>query len=118
MSSFLIPLHQRDDQPFGAISIRLSGPKPDPFIAFTPPPPLVSHQHTPPGKQGTTPARVDAGDHVRVYCDARYALGLRTWLYGIEVDRAVIKAGTGMFRPFDKVRLVLAGERGEVLIVA
>ena len=121
MTAFLLPLCEIRDQPFGPISIRLSGPKPDPFIALKPYPPLVSHQYLPPlpiNKDATGPVRGETGDHIRVYCDAKGALGLRTWFHGIEVDRAMIKAGEGLLRPFDKVRLILVGEMGEALIVA
>lgn len=118
MISFLIPLHVRDDGPFGPLSIRLSGPKPDPFLALTPSPPLLSHRSIAPDKPGGRPIRPETGDHIRVYCDASRALGLRTWFHGIEVDRSAIKAGEGVFKPFHRVRLVLVGERGEALIVA
>jgi len=118
MISFLIPLIQRPDQPFGPLSIRLSGSKPDPFLALIPPRALVTHEHLPPDKQGQTPVRVETGDHIRVYCNIKSSLALRTWLHGIEVDRSAIKAGAGVFRPFNRVRLVLVGGRGECLTVA
>ena len=65
-----------------------------------------------------TPVRVETGDHLRVYCDARRVLSIRTWFHGIEVDRAAVKAGEGTLKLFDRIRLVLVGERGEALIVA
>ena len=118
LSSFLLPLYHRQDQPFGPISIRLSGPKPDPFIALNPPQPLMTHQRLPHGKEGMTPMRVETGDHIRVYCDAKCILSIRTWFHGVEVDRAAVKAGEGTLKLFNKIRLVLVGERGEALIVA
>ena len=65
------------------------------------------------------------GDHIRLYCDLKHALALRTWIHSVEVDSAQLGldsalAGNGdkLFRPFDKVRLVLIGHRGEALVVA
>jgi hypothetical protein len=61
---------------------------------------------------------------MRVYCDAKDALSLRTWLHGVHVDAKATgqpgDVGTGGKgrRLFDKVRLCLIGEQGEVLIVA
>jgi hypothetical protein len=126
------------------LSIVFSGPKPDPFIALLPPPRLLEHAHgTKPGsnrkveveKENATavpapsemsnavpgrPVRVEAGDHMRIYCDAKEALSLRTWLHGIHVEGQPGQGGNGEKgrRLFDKVRLCLIGEKGEVLIVA
>ncbi len=118
MSAFLVPLHQRPDLPFGPLSIKLSGSKPDPFIALTPPPPPSSHTSAPIGKRDMRPVRVETGDHIRVYCNAKHALALRTWFHGIEVDRGSIQSGEGILKLFHRVRLVLVGERGEALVVA
>jgi hypothetical protein len=144
VQSFLVPLRQ--SRLFG-LSIAFSGPKPDPFIALIPAAPLRKHLNA--GKphlkddnemkhgidntassavhetqRSSRPVRVEAGDHVRVYCDASEALSLRTWLHGIHVDLdgeaaagAASKSSKGR-RLFDKVRLCLIGQRGEVLIVA
>ncbi|RSH82175.1 hypothetical protein EHS25_006108 [Saitozyma podzolica] len=148
---FLLPLYRDGSQPFGAVSIAVSGPKPDPFLALVPPNPLEAHWSATPrepakaaqsakavtggdvsvsvslrrsndghhghhghdGDRGETspadpgvvagkadsnrpvpvPVRVEAGDHIRVYCNAKHALALRTWLYGIEVGSEVLDAG-------------------------
>lgn len=87
-TDFVLPLQTDPVLPLGNISLAVSGPKPDPFIALKPPKPLKRHMHA--GKAEHTleipPVRVEAGDHIRLYCDAKHALRLRTWLYGIEVD--------------------------------
>ena len=129
MTSFLIPLHARQDLPFGSLSIRLSGPKPDPFINLSPPIPLSIHQHLPPRppefgddrittRSEARPIRPETGDHIRVYCDAKHALALRTWFHGVSIDRSSIGEGEGVLRLFQRTRLVLVGPRGEALIVA
>jgi hypothetical protein len=112
---FLLPLYRDGSQPFGALSIALSGPKPDPFIALHPAPSLETHlflhvsKETPPDQvpikpggnetpHGTkkdvdralTPTRPESGDHIRLYCDARYALSLRSWLYGVEIPISIL----------------------------
>ncbi|GFZ48333.1 hypothetical protein JCM24511_06081 [Saitozyma sp. JCM 24511] len=150
---FLLPLYRDGTQPFGALSIAVSGPKPDPFLALVPPNPLEAHLSVTPrapppalnagtkhaaivvsprrsndgfdardshdvhnGIDGSAnlsacpedeaveadtnrpvpaPVRVEAGDHIRVYCNAKHALALRTWLYGIEVGSEVLDAGVG-----------------------
>lgn len=132
-------------QPFGPCSIRLSGPKPDPYIALKPAPPLeptiwssttpvdTAHGET----QNPRPVRPEIGDHIRIYCDADRALSLRMLLNGIEVEPSILDADDstgggrkpsqsvtlkrGRYSPFggsDKIRLVLVGERGEALVVA
>ena len=141
IQSFLLPL--RRSRVYG-LSIVFSGPKPDPFIALLPPPHLMEHAHSvkprsnrkvevekenaaagiPPMEALTPvsgkPVRVEAGDHMRIYCDAKEALSLRTWLHGIHVDGQPGQGANGEKgrRLFDKVRLCLIGEKGEVLIVA
>lgn len=131
VQSFLLPLRQ--SRLFG-ISLAFSGPKPDPFIALPAAPRLTPHVHIPkkstgPGPQiadsPTPPVRPEVGDHLRVYCDAKEALSLRTWLNGVAVDRSAVDGdgittgGQGQPRKlFEKVRLCLVGDRGEVLIVA
>jgi hypothetical protein len=143
VQSFLLPLRQ--SRLYG-LSIAFSGPKPDPFIALVPPTPLTRHQYagkarlangqapkklvtngdddTRPADASTMlngPARIEAGDHIRLYCDASEALSLRTWLHGVHVDASHgVAAGAQAKgkRMFDKVRLCLIGPRGEVLIVA
>jgi hypothetical protein len=141
VQSFLLPLRQ--SRLYG-LSIAFSGPKPDPFIALVPPAPLAKHQYA--GKARSAddkdpkklvakgdaqsaeasgmplgPVRVEAGDHIRLYCDASEALSLRTWLHGVHVDASQGVAEGAQAkgkRMFDKVRLCLIGPRGEVLIVA
>jgi len=141
IQSFLLPL--RRSRVYG-ISLVFSGPKPDPYIALIPPAKLLKHAHidssplerngvlaqdvmldkSPNGSSPSQPVRVEAGDHMRVYCDAKDALSLRTWLHGVHVDaKATGQAGDAGHggngrRLFDKVRLCLIGEKGEVLIVA
>jgi len=141
IQSFLLPL--RRSRVYG-ISIVFSGPKPDPFIALIPPKKLTGHAHIDStltssngvvkkdvpldeslnGSNPKQPVRVEAGDHMRVYCDAKDALSLRTWLHGVHVDaKATGQAGDAGHgakgrRLFDKVRFCLIGEKGEVLIVA
>jgi len=141
IQSFLLPL--RRSRVYG-LSIVFSGSKPDPFIALLPPPQLTDHAHSlrsgsnrkpEVGKENaiavttlpemsnavpSRPVRVEAGDHMRIYCDAKEALSLRTWLHGIHFDGQPGQGGTGEKgrRLFDKVRLCLIGEKGEVLIVA
>lgn len=147
VQSFLLPLRQ--SRLYG-LSIAFSGPKPDPYIALVSPAPLRKHLNA--GKSHSRkddlsnktvgdpvsgagadqdktrlngrPVWVEAGDHVRVYCDASEALSLRTWLHGVHVDLdgeaaagAASESSKGR-RLFDKVRLCLIGQRGEVLIVA
>jgi hypothetical protein len=64
------------------------------------------------------------GDHIRLYCDARYALSLRTWLNSIEVElSSLLPDRSDILFPspyllFKKIRLVLVGSLGEALIVA
>ncbi|BEI80427.1 hypothetical protein CcaverHIS002_0109560 [Cutaneotrichosporon cavernicola] len=99
----------RDPARYGALHLAFSGPKPDPYLAPQPPPPLEAHTHTPEGARGRVPVRVEAGDHMRIYCDAAFALSLRTWLHWWETDGR---------RPFDRARFALVGPRGEVLVVA
>lgn len=141
IQSFLLPL--RRSRVYG-ISIVFSGPKPDSFIALIPPATLLKHDHIDSsplkrngvlaqdvildkisnGSSPSQPVRVEAGDHMRVYCDAKDALSLRTWLHGVHVDAETTgqagDAGLGGKgrRLFDRVRLCLIGEKGEVLIVA
>jgi hypothetical protein len=69
------------------------------------------------------PIRSEAGDHLRIYCDAKEALSLRTWLNGVAIDPTIVgptREGVENkpWKLFDKVRLCLIGERGEVLMVA
>ncbi|WVQ95734.1 hypothetical protein IAU59_002833 [Kwoniella sp. CBS 9459] len=87
------------------------------------------------------PVRPEAGDHLRIYCDASHALPLRTWLHNVrlpismsvlapdigrnhETDKGGTEAlketekGVEEIRVFYKTRLTLVGDRGEVLMVA
>lgn len=170
LETFLHPLYMDESQPFGAISYAFSGPKPDPFIDLPPARPLDSHdtasiphishasKDRDPGEAtaksagmsegGRTPVRPEAGDHLRIYCDASHALALRTWLHNVRIPLALPRqskndgtnrarftalgkhavgidgqaAGsfdaTEQVRVFYKIRLTLVGARGEVLIVA
>lgn len=132
-TAFLVPLYQDPSFVFGAISLRLSGPKPDPYLALPSPPPFPPWLYPPATAPSpavdnltppSTPVRPEMGDHIRLYCDLKYALAIRTWLHAIEVDLAQINPGNtaakqeNMFRPFEKARLVLVGHRGEALVVA
>ena len=132
VKSFLLPLRQSR---LFSLSVAFSGPKPDPFIDLPTPGPLTRHLYAPKSKSNSdatkqddhpTPVRPEAGDHMRVYCDAKEALGLRTWLNGVAVDPTIVgpagQPGGGVesrpWKLFDKVRLCLVGERGEVLMIA
>lgn len=118
-NDFVLPLQKDPVLPLGNISLAVSGPKPDPFIALKTPKPLRRHMHagkaemssspTQPGESaGSAPVRVEAGDHIRLYCDAKHALRLRTWLYGIEVDMMAVErespGGSDGDVPADKTR--------------
>lgn len=143
----LVGIYQDSSRPYGSLSISLSGPKPDPFLDLPIPAPLATHAHLPSaiGTSPSAPVRPECGDHIRVYVDAKYALGFRTWLHNVEIplsdlgdhwmnptasgDRPVessmvvdTQAPRGRKRKglalFNKVRLILVGERGEALVVA
>ncbi|RXK41714.1 hypothetical protein M231_00949 [Tremella mesenterica] len=206
LDDFFLPM--QNEGLFGPVSIRLSGPKPDPFLDLIPGRPPKEHaclrstlpsvrranapqyEHIPKcvnslnngtgvlkqkgkrkrdsGQEGLTggssqsqmadadgsvvsedqisqpverkedipPVSVETGDHIRLYCDASISLSLRTWLNGMEVDSTILQtSSSSLFNPhisdveavmernthkrvFDKVRLTLIGEKGEVLIVA
>lgn len=113
---------QRDAaRPYGALHLALSGPKPDPYLALAPPPPLLSHLHVPDGETALlVPVRPEAGDHIRIYCDSGRAMSFRTWLHWWEVgadgpwDGAAVPTS---LRPFAFARLTLVGPRGEALMV-
>lgn len=124
IKSFILPLRQSR---LFSLSLTFSGPKPDPFIALPSPTPLARHLHitksTTKAGDGVTPVRPEVGDHMRIYCDAKEALSLRTWLNGVAIDPTVIGQAEGAVESkpcklFDKVRLCLIGERGEVLMIA
>lgn len=103
------PAWMDTERPYGPLHLTFSGPKPDPYLALRPPQLLTTHQHVPWGKEGRAPVRVEAGDHMRIYCDAARAMSFRTWLHWWQVEGE---------RPFDKARFALIGPRGEVLVVA
>lgn len=124
VDSFLRPLRQTR---LYSLAIACSGPKPDPFIALKPAPPIARHRYIPKGAGKVTPTatervpvRPEAGDHIRLYCDASEALSLRTWLNGVAIDPAAVgdAAGGKAWKLFDRTRLCLVGELGEVLIIA
>lgn len=130
VKSFLLPLRQSR---LFSLSLTFSGPKPDPFLNLPSPAPLSTHLYVSKSKSKKTndndritPVRPEAGDHLRVYCDVKEALSLRTWLNGVAIDPTIIGqtggAGVGIdikpWRLFDKVRLCLVGERGEILMIA
>lgn len=153
------------------MSLAFSGTKPDPYLNILPPKPLGRHLHLPrklesgqgkdgqggrkegeegekgegkaegKGKEGMTPARIEVGDHLRIYMDADKALSFRTWMYHLvlEVEDEVDGAEGGeddkgkgkgketrmremkkkrRVKIFEKARFVLVGERGEALTVA
>lgn len=106
------------ERPYGPLHLTFSGPKPDPYLALPAPRPLTAHEYLPPGSRGRAPVRVEAGDHMRIYCDAGRALSLRTWLHWWEVEGRKLGDGEERMRPFDKARFALVGPRGEVLVVA
>ena len=123
LEAFLLPLHASTI--FDSISIRFSGPKPDPFIALNDPPALSRHRHvlhtlnlSHLTQEASAPVRPECGDHIRIYLDAAYALGFRSWLNGVELDSNVAGKGQGQRRVFEGCRLALIGEQGEVLVVA
>lgn len=125
VTSFLLPLRLSR---LYALSVTFSGPKPDPFIDLPSPHPLASHAHLPrplhiASDSSPPPVRPEVGDHLRLYCDAGEALSLRTWLNGVAIDPNAVGSGDAVreaksYKLFEKVRLCLIGERGEVLIVA
>lgn len=116
----------------GRVVLAVSGPKPDPYLALPPPEPLAAHQHVPEadGQDTAAPVRPEAGDHLRVYCDAAHALRVRNavhmwplWLdpFGVPLAVPLEKKWVGRVRkwqPFGRARLALVGPRGEVLTVA
>ncbi|ORX41193.1 hypothetical protein BD324DRAFT_613581 [Kockovaella imperatae] len=110
--SFLAPLQSDPTRPFGSLSVRLSGPKPDPFIDFP--------SSLDPKPSNRPSPGVEVGDHIRVYLDAKYSLRFRTWIRGVEIDSSYQGAGIGegLIRPFLKIRLVLMTLFGQALIVA
>ncbi|WRT70503.1 uncharacterized protein IL334_007501 [Kwoniella shivajii] len=147
---YLYPLYMDDNRPFGIISYVFSGPKPDPFIDLPTPPIVQSHAHLPTPINGeekqrerekysqdqmhnsctSKPVRAESGDHLRIYCNAKYALELRTWLHNVKIPAVSISSKSAVqdglpaineqetMRIFYKTRLTLVGEKGEVLIVA
>lgn len=141
-TDFIVPLYAEPTSPFGAISIMVSGPKPDPFLALRTASALRawpsaratgrSDHSEGDSRHMTGPVRPEMGDHIRVYCQAKHALSLRTWLHSIEVDLDALgrddlgpstmpsrdKPPPGLYRVFDRSRLVLVGDRGEALVVA
>jgi len=120
--AFLVPLYTDQSFPFGSISVRLSGPKPDPHLDLVPPTSLRSWSMISPaagpGDSASLPVRPEMGDHIRLYCDARYALSLRTWLNSIEVElSSLLPDRSDILFPspyllFKKIRLVLVGSLG------
>ncbi|KAK8850352.1 hypothetical protein IAR55_004270 [Kwoniella newhampshirensis] len=130
IDTFLHPLYLDPSLPFGNISYVFSGPKPDPFLDLPSSHPPKSHLHLPTLDRGRNigdiqPVRVEAGDHLRIYCDVRKALALRTWLHNVKIPLGhpskVGQEGEGrdeLVRVFYKTRLALIGERNEVLMVA
>ncbi|WWC92112.1 uncharacterized protein L201_007066 [Kwoniella dendrophila CBS 6074] len=153
LESFLDPLYMDEQRPFGALAYSFSGSKPDPFIDLPIPPPIKSHigyDISPTiGKNANKTnenmvVQPDSGDHLRIYCNLKYALELRTWLHNIKIpsedynnvdidnveNPAARRLDTGnkeitaqgkqedLIRIFYKTRLTLVGERGEVLVVA
>ncbi|WVR08440.1 hypothetical protein IAU60_005495 [Kwoniella sp. DSM 27419] len=150
LETFLRPLYMDDDRPLGSLSYALSGPKPDPFLDLPSAKVLDTHvvpsasvatpsdlatglSHSRDAKNTTAvelPVRPDCGDHLRIYCDLKHALALRTWLHSVKITAGPTddEDGTGhqideveganAVRPLYKTRLTLVGPRGEVLMVA
>lgn len=112
------PVYKDPQRPYGSLHLAFSGPKPDPYLALEPPPPLESHLHLPKrshatGREPPPPVRPEAGDHLRIYCDASRAMSLRTWLHWWTIG-----ADNALRRPFERARFTLVGPRGEALVVA
>ncbi|WVO17592.1 hypothetical protein L204_105289 [Cryptococcus depauperatus] len=75
---------------FGCSSFAFSGPKPDPFLDLALPPPLTVHQYLPsnsPYDVKGQPVRVECGDHLRLYCSAKYALQFKSFLNKVWVPK-------------------------------
>jgi hypothetical protein len=125
-------------RPYGALHLAVSGPKPDPWLGREMPA-LGAHEHVPLGLgAGLAPVRPEAGDHVRIYCDASRAMAVRLWLHWWTVGAREVAAyadkhtaGTSAaasvtgsdsedetVQPFKRARLALVGPRGELLMVA
>nr|XP_019051292.1 hypothetical protein I302_01741 [Kwoniella bestiolae CBS 10118]OCF30222.1 hypothetical protein I302_01741 [Kwoniella bestiolae CBS 10118] len=139
---FLHPLYMNDQRPFGELSYAFSGPKPDPFLDISQSRITSSTDITKkmqPDKEETV--KPECGDHLRIYCNAKYSLELRTWLHNVKIPIPLKKShdadaegegdksanggdikqngkGEESVRIFYKNRLTLVGDRGEVLVVA
>jgi hypothetical protein len=88
-------------QALGVLHLACSGTKPALF-EDEPPEPLTKHACLPPNTESPPPHRPEAGDHIRIYCDARRAMAVRLWLHWWTVEREVVepffgwKAGEGL----------------------
>lgn len=110
------PTYRSSNRPYGALHLALSGPKPDPYLALDPPPPLKAHACLPASSDLSLrppPVRPEAGDHLRIYCDASRAMILRKWLHSWSTGE-----GDTRCWPFQRARFTLVGPRGEALVVA
>nr|XP_018259955.1 uncharacterized protein I303_08027 [Kwoniella dejecticola CBS 10117]OBR82113.1 hypothetical protein I303_08027 [Kwoniella dejecticola CBS 10117] len=126
LRNFLHPLYMDAERPFGVLGYAFSGPKPDPFIDLPAPRPLIDHarygrlisddkldksENMTRGVDGDVrppPVRPEAGDHLRIYVNAKYALGLRTWLHNIKIPRPEAKP----LNQNNDIRPQEAGENG------
>jgi hypothetical protein len=80
----LTALYEHPQQSYGSLSIRTSGPKPDPFLVSDESTLLTHHVHIP-GPSEIIPVKPECGAHIRLYVDAKHALSLRTWLNCVDI---------------------------------
>ncbi|WWC98769.1 hypothetical protein V866_005662 [Kwoniella sp. B9012] len=140
IQQFLHPLYMDDQRPFGVLGYTFSGAKPDPFLNI----PYRSSTNTDDFEtrkkhndnnvgfiDKANMVKPECGDHLRIYCNLRYSLELRTWLHNVKIPipssnnnndkkekgEEEEKESTGR-RIFYKTRLTLVGDKGEVLMVA
>ncbi|WVQ63107.1 uncharacterized protein L199_001258 [Kwoniella botswanensis] len=140
IQQFLHPLYMDDQRPFGVLGYTFSGAKPDPFLE------IPYHSSTNTDDFETRKKHNDnnvgfidkhkmvkpeCGDHLRIYCNLRYSLELRTWLHNVKIpipnsnnNNDEKEKGeeeekeSKSVRIFYKTRLTLVGDKGEVLMVA
>ncbi|WWD08508.1 hypothetical protein V865_006620 [Kwoniella europaea PYCC6329] len=143
---FLRPLYMDDQRPFGVLGYTFSGSKPDPFLDI----PYQSSTNTDDFETRTKHndnnvgfidkdkmVKPECGDHLRIYCNLKYSLELRTWLHNVKIPIPNPNTKTNSddnndkkekgeeeekesksMRIFYKTRLTLVGDKGEVLMVA
>ncbi|OCF58425.1 hypothetical protein L486_04458 [Kwoniella mangroviensis CBS 10435] len=140
IQQFLHPLYMDDQRPFGVLGYTFSGAKPDPFLDI----PYRSSTNTDDFETRKNlndnnvgfidkdkMVKPECGDHLRIYCNLKYSLELRTWLHNVKIpipssddNNHKKRKGEGeekeskSMRIFYKTRLTLIGDKGEVLMVA